>query len=104
MKIAIASTGNTLDAQVDNRFGRCSYFIIYDTETKKHEVIDNPNKEANEGAGPATVKLIASQNVNKVVCGQFGFKIKSLMNDLEIQMITPQEPKTVEAIINSINN
>ena len=33
MKIAISSTGQTLDSTVDARFGRCPYFLIVDPDT-----------------------------------------------------------------------
>ena len=55
MKIAITSTGETLNATIDSRFGRCAYFAIYNTETKSTEFILNPGKEAQEGAGPTAV-------------------------------------------------
>ena len=32
MKIAITSTGNSLESNIDQRFGRCAYFVIYNTE------------------------------------------------------------------------
>jgi predicted Fe-Mo cluster-binding NifX family protein len=44
MKVAITSTGNTTDSKLDQRFGRCSYFVIYDQETKGIEFIPNPGK------------------------------------------------------------
>jgi predicted Fe-Mo cluster-binding NifX family protein len=31
MKVAITSTGNSPESTLDSRFGRCSYFVIYDT-------------------------------------------------------------------------
>ena len=84
MKIAITSTGNSLDASLDSRFGRCSYFVIYDTESQSTEFIPNPNKEALEGAGPASVQLIASRGVKKVVSGEFGAKVKNLFDSMSI--------------------
>ena len=51
MKIAITSTGQTLDSQVDPRFGRAAYFIIVDTETMEFETIENQNVNASGGAG-----------------------------------------------------
>lgn len=80
------------------------FFAIYDTETKDVEFIPNPNKEAEEGAGPASVQLVASIPVNKIVSGEFGFKIKSLLVDLKIQMIVLKEPDiTIENIIKLLN-
>ncbi len=104
MKVAITSTGNTLDSKLDQRFGRCSYFLIYDTDTKGMEFIPNPNKEAQEGAGPASVQIVASRDVKKVISGEFGIKIKSLLDSLKIQMIVIKEPeKNVGEIINMLN-
>ncbi|MDD4529509.1 MAG: NifB/NifX family molybdenum-iron cluster-binding protein [Bacteroidales bacterium] len=104
MKVAITSTGNTPESKLDSRFGRCSYFVIYDTDTKEMEFVINPNKDANEGAGPASVKLIASYKVEKAISGEFGFKIKSLMNEINIQMIIIQEEKTIKEIVDMLKN
>ena len=104
MKVAITSTGNSLESKLDQRFGRCGVFIIYDTETKGMEYIPNPNKDAQSGAGPASVQLVASKNVRKIISGEFGIKIKSLLDSLKIQMIVLKEPeKTIGEIINMLN-
>ena len=103
MIVAITSTGNSLENKLDQRFGRCGFFIIFDTETKGMEFIPNPNKDAQEGAGPASVQLVASRNVQKIISGEFGIKIKSLLDSLKIQMIVFKEPeKTIGEIINII--
>ena len=105
MRIAITSDGNNLDSILDARFGRCAYFVIYDTDTKAIEFIPNPNKEATEGAGPASVKLVAAKNVSKIISGEFGMKIKSLLDSLQIQMIAIKEPgRTINSIIATLEN
>ncbi len=104
MKVAITSTGNSPESKIDQRFGRCSYFAIYDSENKGIEFLPNPNKEAQEGAGPASVQLVASRNVQKIISGEFGIKIKSLLDSLKIQMIMIKEPeKTIQEIIDMLN-
>jgi predicted Fe-Mo cluster-binding NifX family protein len=104
MKVAITSTGNTLASNLDQRFGRCAYFVIYDTETRGMEIIPNPNREAEEGAGPASVQLVASRNVGKIISGEFGMKIKSLLDSLKIQMIVYKEPdKSIQSIIDMLS-
>lgn len=105
MKVAITSTGNTLESTIDQRFGRCAYFVIYDTENKAIEFIPNPNKDAEEGAGPASVQFVAYRNINKIVSGEFGMKIKSLLDSLKIQMIVLKEPeKKIKEIIEMLNH
>lgn len=105
MKIAITSTGNSLESTIDQRFSRCAFFVVYDTESKAIEFIPNPNKDTEEGAGPASVQLIASQNVNKIVSGEFGMKIKPLLEKLKIQMIVIKEPeKKIKDIIQMLHH
>ncbi len=105
MKVAITSTGNNLESTLDQRFGRCAFFVIYDTDTKGMEFIPNPNKDAQEGAGPASVQLVASKKAEKIISGEFGIKIKSLLDSLKIQMIVYKEPeKSIQSIINMLNN
>ena len=105
MKVAITSTGNTLESTLDQRFGRCTCFVIYNTETKGIEFIPNPDRDAQEGAGPASVQIVASRGVGKVISGEFGFKIKSLFDSLKIQMIVLKEPeKKISEIIDMLNN
>ena len=87
MKIAITTTGNSPEATLDSRFGRCSYFVIYDTKTGSMEFIPNPNRSAMEGAGPASVQLVASRGVEKVISGEFGAKVKAIFDSLKIQLI-----------------
>lgn len=105
MKIAITSTGDNLDSLMDQRFGRCAWFVIYDDETKSMEILPNPNKDALDGAGPAAVQLVASRKVSKIVSGEFGIKIKSLLDSMKIQMIVlKDQEKTVREIIEMIDN
>jgi predicted Fe-Mo cluster-binding NifX family protein len=105
MKIAITSKENNLESKMDERFGRCSYFLIYDTDTRGMEFLPNPNKDAQEGAGPASVQIVASRNVQKIISGEFGMKIKSLLDSLKIQMIVIKEPdKLIREIIDILNN
>jgi predicted Fe-Mo cluster-binding NifX family protein len=68
------------------------------------EYIPNPNKEAQEGAGPASVQVVASRDVKKIISGEFGIKIKSLLDSLKIQMIVLKEPeKSINEIIEMLN-
>jgi predicted Fe-Mo cluster-binding NifX family protein len=105
MKVAITSIGNSLESKLDQRFGRCRFFTIYDSETDGIEFLPNPNKDAPEGAGPASVQTIASRDVKKIISGEFGIKIKGLLDSLKIQMIVLKEPeKSVKGIIEMLNH
>ena len=63
MKIAVTSTGPSLDDQVETRFGRCPYFLIVDTDSLGVEAIENPNTAVGGGAGvqSAQADVLAAQ-------------------------------------------
>jgi len=104
MKIAITSSGSTVNDILDERFGRCAYFAIHDTVNQATEFIQNPHATADSGAGPATVQFIAEKGVSKIISGEFGFKIKPLLDSLKIQMIVIKEPdKKINDIIKMLN-
>ena len=103
MKVAITSTGNSVESKIDPRFGRCAYFVIYDTDTKDSEFIENPNNNASNGAEHAYVKLVTDKGAQKIVSGEFGMKIKSILDSLSIQMIVMKDhQKSVQNIIDII--
>lgn len=105
MKVAIAANGNTLDSNIDKSFGRCAWFIIIDTESGGMEFIPNTNRDMEEHAGKAAVELVASRNVMMIVSGEFGAKIKPMLDSLHIQMVVIMDSeKRVSDIIELLIN
>lgn len=105
MKIAITSKGNSIESGIDQRFGRCAYFVVYNSETKSLDFIPNPGKDSEEGAGSAAVQLIAAQQVQKIVSGEFGIKIKPLLDSMKIQMIVLNDlGKSVKDVLEMLNH
>jgi predicted Fe-Mo cluster-binding NifX family protein len=74
MKICLTSTANSLDAQIDPRFGRCSYLIIVDSQTMRFEAIPNMAAGASGGAGIQATQTIANKNVKLLITGNVGPK------------------------------
>jgi predicted Fe-Mo cluster-binding NifX family protein len=72
MKIAVTSTGNTLDSPVDPRFGRCQFFVLVDPETMEFEAAENQAVMAAGGAGPQAAQFIAKMGAEAVITGNVG--------------------------------
>ena len=105
MKVSIASTGKTLESKIDSSFGRCAWFIVIDTEDGAMEFIPNTNRDMEEHAGKAAVELVASRNAEMIVSGEFGSKIKPLLDSMHIQMVVIKDSeKRVSDIIALLNN
>ena len=98
MKVAITSTGPTLDSPVDPRFGRCAYFIIVDTDTMEFQAIPNPAANATGGAGTMAAQFVASQGVQAVVTGEVGPNALAALQAAGIGMITGVSGTVREAV------
>jgi predicted Fe-Mo cluster-binding NifX family protein/ferredoxin len=87
MKIAVTSTGPTLDDTVEARFGRSAYFLIIDTETLQYEPIENPNITLGGGAGIQSAQLMSEKGVTAVLTGNCGPNAFNVFGRAGIQVI-----------------
>ena len=67
MKICVTADGDNLDARVDARFGRCKYFLFIDTDTMEYEAVENPYREAPQGAGVQSAQLVVNKGAKKII-------------------------------------
>ncbi len=88
MKICITSQGDNLESLVDPRFGRCNYFIIYDTDNDSFESFPNPNISSPQGAGITSSQFIVDKGVEFVLTGNVGPNAFSVFQQAQVKVIT----------------
>ena len=98
MKIAISSTGSTLESEVDPRFGRCQYFIVVDPETMIFEAVDNSNAAAASGAGISAAKVITDKKIQLVLTGNCGPNAFDVLSSVGTDVITGVSGKIKDVI------
>ena len=98
MKIGVSSTGENLDANVDQRFGRCKYFLIVDTESMKFEVLSNENAMTSGGAGIQSAQTIAKTGAEAVVTGNVGPNAFQTLSAAGIKIFTGASGTIKESI------
>jgi len=106
MKIAVSASGNSLDANVDPRFGRCSYFIIVeveDNEIKSHEVVNNQATEAMRGAGIQAAQTVANKGAKVLITGNIGPNAFNVLSQTGIKVVTGVSGK-VSAVVKKYLN
>lgn len=98
MRVAVSSSGQTLDSQVDPRFGRCPFYIIVDVDTLDHEVISNTSMSAPSGAGIGAAQVVVGRGVEAVLTGSVGPNAAQVLSQAGVKMITGAHGSVREAV------
>ncbi|MFP4527173.1 MAG: NifB/NifX family molybdenum-iron cluster-binding protein [Candidatus Kapaibacterium sp.] len=102
MKIVFTATGKSWDSQIDPRLGRAQFLLIYDTDAKSLNAIDNrETAEFSHGVGPITVKKIHDSGAEVVITGNGpGSKAVLVLQKTDIKIFTGAESLTVRQALN----
>ena len=70
MTIAFTTQGTDWEAQIDPRFGRTRYFLVWNEETDELQIVDNAaaDQEAH-GAGPKTAQKFMATSATTLITG-----------------------------------
>ncbi len=100
MKISVTSSGTELKSEVDPRFGRCLFFIIYDTDNDQFEAIENSNIRGMGGVGIQSAQMMADKDVQVIITGNCGPNAFRTINAAGIQLISGVSGTVESAIRN----
>lgn len=98
MTIAFAISGEDLDAPIDDRFGRASSFLVYDTGTGTFEIVPNTALNSGQGAGLKAVELVVRSKVKAVVAGEFGPKANDMLSRADIRIYSAKSMTVRQAL------
>jgi len=86
MKVAVSSSGNTLEDALDMRFGRADCFLVVDTETMTFTVIDNSARSNAGGAGIAAAQQVIDSGAEALITGQIGPNAMDVLKSTDITL------------------
>jgi predicted Fe-Mo cluster-binding NifX family protein len=99
VKIAFTTSGETLEAPLDGRFGRASKFILYDLGKDYFELIDNrQNLNATQGAGIQSAETVARSGAECLVTGHCGPKAFRVLSAAGITVYSCGEATVTDAL------
>ncbi len=86
-KIVVTTQSSSPQAEVDPRFGRAAFFLVFDSEGGSPEVHDNKqNLNAAQGAGIQTGQNVAQLGAEVVITGNVGPKAYHLLEEAGIRV------------------
>lgn len=98
MRIAVTSTGPSLEALLDPRFGRCATFVIVETEDERLEFEANDGASLGGGAGIQSARRMAERGVAVVLTGDCGPNAHETLTAAGIDVVLGCEG-TVAAVV-----
>ena len=98
MRIAVPTSGNDLNADVDMRFGRCPRFLIVETETREFRVVVNPAAVQGGGAGIRAAQLVIDSGAKAVIAGEVGPNAYEVLERAGVRVIARVNGRIMEAL------
>ena len=88
MKIAITAAKNSLDSEIDPRFGRTAFFAVYETDDDTVNFVNNEqNLNAASGAGIQAAQNVIATGAKVIITGNCGPKAFKTLNAANIKII-----------------
>ena len=99
-RIAVASNSKDATSSISNKAGKCPYYLIFNSTGELIEVISNPYKDAQRGAGQQAADFLANEGVTLIIAETFGDKMIGAMRSngtdyFKLQGIVHDAVKTV---------
>ncbi len=98
MKAAVTSSGQNLESHLDPRFGRCSWFIVADTETGEYRAVSNEQINSVQGAGIQAAEKVSRLGVEAVITGHCGPKAFRALKAAGIKVYTGGQGTVAEVL------
>ncbi len=88
MKIAIPSRGQSVDAPVDERFGRCACFALTEDDGASWTIRENPCLQSPGGAGVQAAQFLDQEGVDILLVDNLGPKAAQVIQAAGIEIHT----------------
>ncbi|MCD6159135.1 MAG: NifB/NifX family molybdenum-iron cluster-binding protein [Kosmotoga sp.] len=102
MKIAIPVKEKSLSSEVDDRFARAAFILIYDMENKTTKFLEDIAAQAH-GAGPMMVEALTKNGVDILIAKSLGQNAFTAINQTGIKVYLAKEGTAEENIKNVID-
>lgn len=98
MRVVITSYGSECSDKIDPRFGRASYFMVYDDQDNIWECVSNQqNLDAAKGAGIQAAENIRKLGADILITGNVGPKAFKVLSANKIKVYSASDVAIVDA-------
>lgn len=98
MLIGIPVDDNCLETEVCFSYGRCPYFMLYNSDTKEAEFIENKAAQAQGGAGITASQMLVDSEVKTVITQRLGKNASDVLVAADIRVMQCGNGKVMDQI------
>ena len=98
MKIAVPAKSADFNAPLDERFGRCAFFVLYDTATRTHQIFPNPAAGEAHGAGPKALQAILAAGAAVLIAARVGENAERALQGAGLSVVLTDAETVREAV------
>ncbi len=98
MKLIIPVESKSLKAPVCPSFGRTPLFVLFDTENKSHEFLDNGAAASQGGAGIKAAQMLVDSGATALITYRCGENAAEVLNAANIKMYKAEDGSVEENI------
>jgi len=95
MKICFSASGENEKSMLNARFGRCPYFLVFDTDSKQWQTVNNRAAAEFRGAGVSAAQKVADLGCQIIVTGNMGPNAFNVMNTSDIKIYSGDLEKSI---------
>ncbi len=103
MKIVLPTKTSGEKSFIDDHFGRCNFFYVYDTDKEIGEVYINEFKDGQGGVGIKAVEFILNKKVDVLITPRVGEKAMKILSTTDVKLYKNTDKIVKDNIASFIN-
>lgn len=104
MIVSLCAKGPELASDLDPRFGRCEYFLFYNSDDGSCTAVANLAKNASGGAGVMACQIVGNNGAGVVIAPELGPQAMDALSKMEIPAFAQGECKTAAEALEAWKN
>lgn len=97
--IAVAATGTSTGSPLEERFGRCRYFWLWNPETNEYSLLEKSCTEEGPGSGTGIAQALIQAGTASLIVNRIGPKAFMMLQRANVAIYNGAQVKTVAEAI-----
>lgn len=91
MKLFLTAAGKSMGEKIDPSFGRCNYFLIYETEDDSHDYIENPFQDEQSNVSAMVAQAAIDYGCSTVIALNPGPRAFQILKEKGVEIYKAEE-------------